>query len=204
MNEPHQPGMLAPLVPNTRSVRKSKKGLWIGLGTGTILLCCISTLAVVWIERNRIPQVASLFATKTPMQTPTPTVTATPTATLTSTPRPGARISGRAYYADTGQAFSTTARLTNTGTQAEITVETDAQGYYEFTGVEPGHYRIVILIPEEMITACSNPRLTSRDEWSVGYQVDATGGMFPMVDSNEFSVSSMGDNIVKTPPIVCQ
>jgi hypothetical protein len=203
MNETHQPGTLAPLVPNMPGARKSKKGLWIGLGIGAILLCCIATLAVVWIERNQIPQVASLFATKTPTQTPTPTVTATPTATLTPTPRPGARITGRAYYTDTGQAFSTTVSLTNTGTQAELTAETDSQGYYEFTGVEPGQYRIMILIPEELITACSNPRLTSRDEWSVGYQITATGGMFPMVDSNDFSVS-LGDNIVKTPPIVCQ
>jgi hypothetical protein len=203
MNEIYQPGTLAPLVPNTPRARKSKKGLWIGLGIGVVLLCCIATLAAVWIERNQIPQIASLFATSTPTLTPTPTVTATPTATLTPTPRPGATITGRAYYSDTGQVFSTTVTLTNTVTKAEETAKTDAQGHYEFIGVDPGQYTLMILIPQELVTACSNPRLTSRDEWSVGYQITSSGGMYPMVISNEFSVS-LGDTIDKTPPVVCR
>jgi hypothetical protein len=41
--------------------------MWIGLGIGVILLCCIASLAVVFIERNRIPGLADLFNSKKPL-----------------------------------------------------------------------------------------------------------------------------------------
>jgi hypothetical protein len=61
MNETYQPGTLAPLVPNSPLPGKSKKGLWIGLGIGVLLLLCVASLAVVFIERNRIPALANLI-----------------------------------------------------------------------------------------------------------------------------------------------
>ena len=67
MNETYQPGTLAPLVPETSQPRKAKKGLWIGLGIGLVLLCCIASVAVVIIERDRIPGLAELFNSKNPL-----------------------------------------------------------------------------------------------------------------------------------------
>jgi len=88
MNETYQPGTLAPLVPGTSHMRKSKKGLWIGLGIGVIFLCCLAAAIVIFIERNRLPVVAGLFATNTPSATSTPLATNTPLATPTKTPIP--------------------------------------------------------------------------------------------------------------------
>jgi len=67
MNETYQPGSLAPLVPETSRLRKPKKGLWIGLGIGLVLLCCIASMVVVIIERNRIPGLAYLINSKNPL-----------------------------------------------------------------------------------------------------------------------------------------
>jgi hypothetical protein len=54
MNESHQPGTLASLIPEAARARKSSKGLWIGLGIGAVMLCCIATLIIGLIERNQI------------------------------------------------------------------------------------------------------------------------------------------------------
>jgi hypothetical protein len=67
MNETYQPGTLAPLIPNTPRPRKSKKGLWIGLGIGVLLLCCVASLVVAYIERDRIPGLADLVNFKNPL-----------------------------------------------------------------------------------------------------------------------------------------
>jgi hypothetical protein len=67
MNETYQPGTLAPLVPGTPRPRKSKKSLWIGLGIGVLLLCCVASLVVVYIERDRIPGLADLINLKSPL-----------------------------------------------------------------------------------------------------------------------------------------
>jgi hypothetical protein len=67
MNSSYQPGTLAPLVPDQVRTKKSKKGLWIGLGIGVILLFCVASLAVVFIERNRIPGLADLLNSKAPL-----------------------------------------------------------------------------------------------------------------------------------------
>jgi hypothetical protein len=88
MKEPYQPGTLAPLVPETSSARKSKKGLWIGLVIGLVLICCAATAIVTFIERDRLPAVASILATRTPLPTSTPLPTNTPLATPTKTPIP--------------------------------------------------------------------------------------------------------------------
>jgi hypothetical protein len=88
MNETYQPGTLAPLVPGTSRPRKSKKGLWIGLGIGVIILCCLAAAIVIFFERNRLPAVAGLFATNTASATSTPLATNTLLATPTKTPIP--------------------------------------------------------------------------------------------------------------------
>jgi hypothetical protein len=66
MNETYQPGTLAPLVPVRSGLRKSKKRLWIGLGIGVILLCCIATVITVVIERNQILSLLNLPAVNIP------------------------------------------------------------------------------------------------------------------------------------------
>lgn len=67
MNGTYQPGTLAPLVPDQARSEKPKRGMWIGLGIGAILLCCFASLAVVWIGRNRIPGLADLLNSKNPL-----------------------------------------------------------------------------------------------------------------------------------------
>jgi len=103
MNETYQPGTLAPLVPGTPRIRKPKKGLWIGLGIGLVLLCCAAAALVVFVERSRLPAVAQLFATSTPRPTRTPLPTSTPLATPTQTPLPPTPTPK--FFALTDQAF---------------------------------------------------------------------------------------------------
>jgi hypothetical protein len=67
MNESYQPGTLTPLVPKQAQAKKSKTGLWIGLGVGVVLLCCIATLVIVFVERNNIPGLANLFNQAAPL-----------------------------------------------------------------------------------------------------------------------------------------
>lgn len=94
MNETHQPGTLAPLVPAPARPQKSRKGLWIGLGIGLVLLCCVAAAITVFLGRNQLPAMARLFATRTarptntPLPTKTPVPTNTPLATATDTPLP--------------------------------------------------------------------------------------------------------------------
>jgi hypothetical protein len=90
MNETHQPGTLAPLVPVPARPQKSRKGLWIGLGIGLVFLCCAAAAMTALLGRNQIPAMARLFATRTarPTSTPLPTNTPIPTLTLTRTVTP--------------------------------------------------------------------------------------------------------------------
>jgi hypothetical protein len=66
MNNAYHPGTLAPLVPEAARPRKSRMGLWIGLGIGVILLFCLATTVIVVVERTQILSFVKLPALKIP------------------------------------------------------------------------------------------------------------------------------------------
>jgi hypothetical protein len=66
MNKTYLPGTLADLVPEASLPQKSRKGLWIGLGIGLILLFCIATTVIVVVERNQILSFLKLPPLKIP------------------------------------------------------------------------------------------------------------------------------------------
>jgi hypothetical protein len=118
MNETHQPGTLAPLVPVPARFRKSKKGLWIGLGIGLVLLCCAAATTTVFLGRNQLPAMARLFATRTARPTSTPLPTNTPLATATETPLPPTPtpkafiLTDKAFEADLKDTCNTDVQIT--------------------------------------------------------------------------------------------
>jgi hypothetical protein len=67
MNNTYQPGTLAPLVPEALRPKKSRKGVWISLGIGVIILFCAVTAAVVVIKRNQILSLLKLPALNIPI-----------------------------------------------------------------------------------------------------------------------------------------
>jgi hypothetical protein len=118
LNTDYQPGALAPLIPNPSRPRKSKVGLWIGLGIGAILLCCVFAVIVIFFMRNQIPALASLFPSSTPRATSTSTVTMTPLASPTKTPLPPTPtpksfvLTDTAFGADLKESCSTNVQIT--------------------------------------------------------------------------------------------
>jgi hypothetical protein len=112
MNANYQPGTLAPLVPEPPRARKPKAGLWIGLGIGVLLLCCAAAATVIFIERNRLPAVANLFPTRTPLPTSTPLATPTETP-IPPTPTPKILVlTDKAFDADLKDTCVTDVRIT--------------------------------------------------------------------------------------------
>jgi hypothetical protein len=101
-------------------------------------------------------------ATPTITLTPTPTVpmatmTFTPTMTSTPTITPTAttgRIEGRVFLADVDKTIiPLPANIILRSNTARVETETDAQGYYSFSGLEPGQYTLeyrVRLILDEL------------------------------------------------------
>lgn len=113
-------------------------------------------------------------ATATPTATPTPTITATPTFTATPTPTltptpTGGRIAGLVwedtnrngeYEPGLGEAgiANVTLRLRNVSGQVLFETQTDATGRYQFTGLNPQTYELVLLVPagRELTTPPAN------------------------------------------------
>lgn len=117
MQPNYQPGTLAPLIPVRSRPRRSKGLLWIFLGGGLLLLCCIATLFVLFMERDRIPAVADLFPTRTPPATSTPVATNTPRFTATPSPIPATPtpkslvLTGSSFDADLKESCSTDVQI---------------------------------------------------------------------------------------------
>ncbi len=97
--------------------------------------------------------------TFTPTPTPTATPTATPTPTVTPTPTPtGGRIAGLVwedrnrngeYEPDAGEPGipGVTLWLRNTSGQLLFETQTDATGAYQFTGLNPQTYELILVVP---------------------------------------------------------
>ncbi len=62
MIQTNQPGTPAPLVPEPAGKKKSRIGLWIGLGVVLLLLCCVAVGVIVFIERAHIPGLQNLLS----------------------------------------------------------------------------------------------------------------------------------------------
>jgi len=99
----------------------------------------------------------TITLTPTPTVTPTATMTFTPTMTSTPTITPTAttgRIEGRVFLADVDKTIiPLPANIILKSNTARVETETDAQGYYSFSGLEPGQYTLeyrVRLILDEL------------------------------------------------------
>jgi len=92
----------------------------------------------------------TITLTPTPTVTPTATMTFTPTMTSTPTITPTATtgmIEGRIFLTDVDKTIiPLPAQITLISNTARVETETDAQGYYSFSELKPGQYKIKYLV----------------------------------------------------------
>ncbi|MBN2387067.1 MAG: carboxypeptidase regulatory-like domain-containing protein [Anaerolineales bacterium] len=182
MDQPTQPGALAPLLPQG-TYRRKKGKIWFYAIAGTLLSLALLG-GFFLVTRAQIPALGNFFPTPIP---------------------DGAIVRGRAYFSDTGHPIrNTLVEIYDAYSDTlEASTHTDANGYYQLPVVDPGTYYVHILIPEEDIAACAEPRLARNSSWNVVGRVIDNVIVANTAGSVDFT-ARRGETITMNPPMLCR
>ena len=177
-----------------------------------ILLACVSLTAcgpseeeiALQLETAAAETAASWTSTPAPTATMTAIPTEAPTATVPPTPmpEPGGVVRGIIYLSDVERPASIDMVLISESGEDEYTSSSDSEGYYAFTGVTPGEYRLEGRV-DTLVEDCPMVRLDEQDMWKFSIVVQGDGTLKPFATSEPFQVAD-GEETVLDLLLLCE